>query len=578
MKKKAFSKRITVLSFVFVFSFFVLISQLYIVQIVKGEAYREKADDQYVKPQYVFNRGNIYFQDKDGETHLAGTNLSGFQIVINPTLIEDPALVYEKLNELIEIDKDDFFERANRQDDTYEVIKRKIDDDLLASKIKALDLKGVTLELDKWRFYPAGTLAAHALGFVGYSGDSLVGRYGIENYYDYLLQRKSKNLFVNFFADVFSNLGSVLDSKDEKEKEGDVILTIEPDVQAFLENALAKLNDKQQADLSGGIIINPHNGEIYGLGIAPAFDPNNFSQAEEGVRFGNPLVENVYEMGSIIKSLTMAIGLDTGAIDAETTYNDTGSRMIDGRTISNYDGRARGVVPMQEVLNQSLNMGAVFIQQKVGNEKFLEYFLNLGLGEETGIDLPTETYGLVDNLKTNRDIEYATASYGHGIALTPIGTVKALSALANGGLSITPHLAKKINYGLISSSDVFYPVDKRVFKEETSKEISRMLSLVVEKALLGGEFESDNYHIAAKTGTAQMNKKTGGYYEENYFHSFFGYFPATKPEFLVFLYVIDPKKEQYASHTLTEPFMDILNFLVNYYEVTPDKGKLVESL
>ncbi|MCK5285936.1 MAG: penicillin-binding protein 2 [Candidatus Pacebacteria bacterium] len=540
------------------------------IQVVKGEDYEQKANNQYISPQYIFNRGDIYFEDKNGKEISAGITRSGFQLTINPNLIEDPEEVYSKLSKIIEIDKEDFIYRAEKND-SYEVIKKHIIDDNISQQIKDLKLEGVFMELDTWRFYPGDKLASHVLGFVGYNEDSLEGIYGVENYYNYLLDRKSKNLSVNFFAEIFLNLSDVI-SGDVVEKEGDIILTIEPSVQDYLESVLKDTAEKWKTDLAGGIIINPNNGEIYAMGLFPGFDLNNFSKAEKGVFFGNPLVENVYEMGSIIKALTMAIGLDTKAVTAETTYNDKGTMVLNGRSISNYDGKARGVVSMQEVLNQSLNMGATFIEQEVGNEKFLQYLLDLGFGEETGIDLPNETYGLISNLESNRDIEYATASFGQGIAITPIETVKALSALANGGILITPHLTKEIKYGFISSDKISYPDDERIFKEETSKEISRMLSVVVDEALLGGTVKSEDYSIAAKTGTAQMAKESGGgYYEDKYLHSFFGYFPATKPEFLIFLYIIDPKEVKYASHTLTYPFMDIFNFLSNYYEVIPDK-------
>ncbi len=573
MKKSNSLFRIKLLYAGFFLFFFILVCQLYVIQIVKGGGYEEKANNQYVNPQYIFNRGDIYFEDKNGKQISAGITRSGFQLTINPNLIENPQEVYAKLSAIIEIDKEDFFYRAEK-DDTYEVIKKHIVDDDLSQQIKNLELKGVFLELDKWRFYPGDNLASHVLGFVGYNENSLEGIYGIEKYYNYLLNRKSKNLSINFFAEIFLNLNDVI-TGENLEKEGDIVLTIEPTVQDYLESVLEETSKKWNTDLAGGIIINPNDGEIYAMGVFPDFDPNNFSKAEKGVLFGNPLVENVYEMGSIIKALTIAIGLDTDVITAETTYNDTGTIVLNESRISNYDGKARGVVPVQEILNQSLNIGATFVEQEVGNELFAKYLLDLGFGEETGIDLPNETYGLVSNLKSSRDIEYATASFGQGIAMTPIETVKALSSLANGGLLITPHLTKEIKYGVMSSDKIYHASDKRIFKEETSKEISRMLSVVVDEALLGGTVKSDDYNIAAKTGTAQIAKEDGrGYYEDKYLHSFFGYFPATKPEFLIFLYIIDPKEVKYASHTLTNPFMDIFKFLSNYYEVVPDKNKL----
>ncbi|MBU4479877.1 hypothetical protein KKG48_00325, partial [Patescibacteria group bacterium] len=201
-----------------------------------------------------------------------------------------------------------------------------------------------------------------------------------------------------------------------------------------------------------------------------------------------------------------------------------------------------------------------------------KYMLSLGFGEETGVDLPNETYGLVSNLESSRDLEFATASFGQGIALTPVETVRALSVLANGGKLITPHLSQGIKYDIGLSRELLYEEGERVFKESTSDEITRMLVEVVDSALLGGTVKMEHYSVAAKTGTAQMAKEDGrGYYDNKYLHSFFGYFPAYDPQFLVFFYIVDPKEVNYASHTLTEPFVNLTKFLINYYEVPPDR-------
>ena len=227
---------------------------------------------------------------------------------------------------------------------------------------------------------------------------------------------------------------------------------------------------------------------------------------------------------------------------------------------------------MQTVLNQSLNTGVSFIVKTMGKDRFREYFKALKFGNETGVDLPNETYGLINNLNSPRDVEYATASFGQGIALTPIATVRALSALGNGGKLITPHIAKRIEYQDGTYKDITYPEGDQVWSEETSEEISRMLTTVVDEALGGGKVKLEHYSIAAKTGTAQIaDNENGGYYEDRFLHSFFGYFPAYEPEYLIFLYTVEPKGVQYASETLTSPFMELTKFLINYYNVPPDR-------
>jgi cell division protein FtsI/penicillin-binding protein 2 len=546
-----------------------LVTKLYFVQIVSGEEFKERADRQYVRPVGgVFERGTIFFQSKD-ETLMAAASLRlGFTVAINPKLLKEPEQVYEKLAALLKIEKEDFLARATKENDSYEEIAKRVDPDI-AQKIDELNIAGVNLYKEKWRYYPGESLAAHLLGFVGYRGEEYGGRYGLENYYDTTLQRNDKNVYVNFFAEIFTDIHKTL--TDTGTIEGDIVSTIEPNVQAYLEKQIESTNKRFNSKLTAGIIIDPKTGEIYAMGAYPTFNPNTFGSEKNVGVFTNPLVQNVYEMGSIIKPLTMAAGIDAGVVTANTTYYDQGFLTLNKKTIYNYDKKGRGTVAMQDVLDESLNTGVAFVVTKLGNQRFSDYMYKFGLNKLTGIDLPNEATNLVNNLKSPRDVEHATASFGQGIALSPISTVRALAALGNGGTLVTPHVIKKIDYKVGLSKAITYPQGERVISEATSKEISRMLTKVVDEALLNGSIKMDHYTIAAKTGTAQIATPGSGYSEDRFLHSFFGYFPAQDPRFLVFIYTIEPHGEQYASHTLTEPFNNITKFLINYYEVPPDR-------
>jgi stage V sporulation protein D (sporulation-specific penicillin-binding protein) len=562
--------RIRILSgFIFLFAL-VLIGKLYFVQIVSGDELKDRADRQYVQSSYdYFNRGVIYFENKDGEKVSAATLKSGFIIAITPKELIDPQKTFETLSSFLEIDPNDFFAKAEKFDDPYEEIARKVSQEI-ALKIEALKIPGIHLYKERWRYYPGNSMAAQTLGFLAYNETDYGGRYGLERYYEDVLRRNNDSVFVNFFAEIFSNIkeGITGDSK----LEGDIVTSIEPSVQAYFEQELSRINAKWSSDYSGGIIMDPKTGEIYALGISPTFDPNHFQSEGNPRVFSNFLVENVYEMGSIIKPLTMAAGIDSGAITPATTYFDAGTLTMNNKTISNFDGKGRGYVSMQEVLNQSLNTGVAFAVKTMGRDVFAKYMLNFGIGEETGIDLPNETHGLVENLKSPRDIEYATASYGQGIAMTPIETIRALAALGNGGVLVNPHIVKRIEYKIGGAKKITPNPGEEVLKKETSEEITRMLVKVVDNALLGGQAKITNYSVAAKTGTAQVAREgASGYYEDRYLHSFFGYFPAFNPRFIVFLYTYYPKGVKYASETLTHSFMDITKFLINYYEIPPDR-------
>ncbi|MBM2818171.1 MAG: peptidoglycan glycosyltransferase, cell division protein FtsI (penicillin-binding protein 3) [Parcubacteria group bacterium] len=570
--KSKFQFRIRLLFSLVLIAASVLAINLYMVQILKGETYKDKAERQYVSPkESIFDRGKIYFSNKDGTILSAATIKSGFTLAINPKKIADPQDVYKKLSAVAPIDEAKFLMKASKTDDPYEELEKRISEEK-AKEIDSLNISGVELQRDRWRLYPGGKMAASTLGFVGYDGKSFSGRYGLERYYEDTLKRDETEAYVNFFAEIFSNVNKAVSS--DGRKEGDIITTIEPTVQSFFEKEAASTSEKWHSKLTLGVIMNPMNGEIYSFVVNPTFDPNTYGSESDLKIYSNPVAESIFEMGSTIKPLTMAAGLDAGAVTAETTYDDKGSLTLNGSTISNHDHKVNGVINMQTVLNKSVNTGAAYVVSKMGKENFAKYMIDFGLGSETGIDLPNEASGRISNLKSPRDIEYATASFGQGIAMTPIAAVRALSALANGGVLVIPHIVKKIDYKIGLSKNIFYGdvENKRVIKRETSNEITRMLVKVVDAALLDGTVKIPNYSVAAKTGTAQIAKPGGGgYYDDRYLHSFFGYFPAYNPRFFIFLMTLEPKGAEYASNTLTAPFIDTVKFLINYYEIPPDR-------
>lgn len=561
--------RIRLISVILILVALVMIARLYFVQVVHNDSFRAEAERQNINENTIlYDRGEIYFESKDGEKVSAAISRSGFTVAINPSVINDPEKIYDSLSQVIPLDKEEFLTKASKKDDNYEELVKHLNSET-AEKIEKLNIYGVNISTDKWRFYPGGNLASQVIGFVAYSGDELAGRYGLERYYEDILKKDPSKAYDNFFAEFFSNVRESL--SDRPEEEGDIITSIEPSAQLFIEGELKNVREKWGSDAAGGIVINPINGEIIAMAWNPSFDPNNFKEGDLS-SFSNPLVESVFEMGSIIKPLTMAAGIDSEAVKAESNYYDAGFLVLNGKRISNYDNKGRGTVSMQEVLNQSLNTGAAYVALKMGNEEFSEYMKNFGIDTETGIDLPNETVGLVSNLDSKREIEIATASYGQGVAFTPIATVRALSALANGGTLITPHIVKKIEYrnGLFKKTS-FAP-GKQVIKKESSEEVTRMLVNVVDTSLRGGTAKITGYSVAAKTGTAQMaDEGRAGYVEGKYLHSFFGYFPAYNPKFLVFLFHIYPKNVRYASETLTDPFLNVTKFLINYYQIPPDR-------
>lgn len=546
-----------------------LITKLGYIQIVLGETYQDKAEQQYtISPHNSFNRGTIFFEEKTGRKISAATVTTEYLLAIDPSQIIDPNKLANDLLSIVSFDRADFIAKASQKNNHYkEIVKHLEEKDVNA--IKALHEKGVILEKSKKRLYPGGQTAAQVIGFVGSDGSALSGRYGLERYYEDVLSRKYSDTFSSFFAHFFLTAGKTIFS--DQMSEGDIVTTIEPTVQGMFEQTLTEdVLKKYNAVWASGIIMDPKTGAIYAMGSVPSFDPNNFSKEKDQRVFQNLLVEGVYEMGSIIKPLVMAAGIDRGVVTAATTYDDKGFVILNNKRIENFDKKARGIVSMQEVLSQSLNTGAIFVMNRLGKDVFREYFKAYGLGEETGIDLPNEGLGKIANLESPRDVEYATAAFGQGIALTPIATIRALASLSNGGVLVTPHVVKRIENGFNTTQDFVPGSERRVIKKETSREISRMLTSSVDNVLLKGTVKQEHYSIAVKTGTAQQ-VEGGKYSETNFLHTFIGYFPSYDPKFIVFLAVKNPRGEQYSSNTLSLPFMQIAKFLINYYDIPPDR-------
>ncbi len=548
---------------------FIMIWKLFMLQIVSGAQYAREVENQHVQSvPSLAERGTIYFQKKNGDLVSGAMQQTGYKITVNPAKIteERRTMIVDTVLEFVPGERDILLEQVSKTGDTYEELAMKVSEEVV-QKIKERDIPELSFYREKWRIYPGITLAAHTLGFLGYQDHEFLGRYGIERTYDNVLSDRGKGLSINFFAQIFGDM-----QEEEKgtafEGPQDVITTIEPSVQLLLEEELNNLQTTWNSESSGGIIMNPKTGAIYAMAVTPTFDLNDFSKEKVGT-FSNPLVEHVFEMGSIIKPLIIAMGLDMDVISAETSYYDSGSIVVGNKTISNFDKKGRGQVTINDIIAESLNTGMVFASQKIGHESMRKYFQDFGFFEKTNIDLPNEGKSIVSNLNSNRDIEFATASFGQGIAFTPISVVRALSSLGNGGYIIQPYVVQSIRTPLGLQSVIPAP-GQQILKPGTSAEITEILVHAYD-TYFNGTLSLPEYSVAAKTGTAQIPNPQGGYYSDRNLHSFFGYFPAYDPEFIVYLYTRHPKGVKFASLSLSPSFKNLAEFLLHYYEIPPDR-------
>jgi cell division protein FtsI (penicillin-binding protein 3)/stage V sporulation protein D (sporulation-specific penicillin-binding protein) len=585
-------------------------------QIIHGEEYKKEGEDQYFYTTGDnFDRGAINFSNLSKNispgVHMTNeydlaidpkTLLSSFEKNKGSQNIDDwKRDIYQRLSKAFEkYSKDkveegveevsleeapssksefpeyDAFLKKFEKDSSFEILATNVNEDI-ANEIINERIRGVIVNRKKSRVYFEKDIAAKVLGFVGYSGNKKTGLYGIEKYYNDVLEKDGvKN--TNFFAEVFADFNSEETEKEDissllknNSMQGDLNLTIDINVERYLNKTLLDTRSKWDSEKVGGIVMDINDGSIIAMDEVPSFDPNIYKDVSDISLYNNDLVSGVYEMGSIIKPLTVAAALDSETVNENTTYNDTGSISLNGYTIFNYDKKARGPgTPIQQILSQSLNVGIAFLVEKMGGERVSDYFHKFGIGDYTGIDLPNESSGLVKNLDSHILVDSVTAGFGQGIAITPIQTTRALATLGNGGRLVTPHIVKSITYDSGETKIIAQDEGEMVFQNaSTSERISKILTKVVDE---GMHAKNPRYTIAAKTGTAQIvNPNTGKYYEDRYLHSFFGYFPATNPKYIIFFYQVYPKGAQYASQTLKDSFFDLVNFLIGYYEIPPDR-------
>ncbi|OGZ45046.1 MAG: hypothetical protein A3J54_03315 [Candidatus Ryanbacteria bacterium RIFCSPHIGHO2_02_FULL_45_13b] len=547
----------------------VVLARLFFLQVSHADVYGETAAKQHAAAFSSFpTRGNIFFSDKQGALVPGAVTTRSYILAGNPQKITDAAQAYEELSRVVSFDKEDFFARASEAG-SYTVFLKNVSKEQ-AEKIMRLEIPGVWIGGEEGRIYPEGLIASHALGFVGYMDSERVGRYGIEEHYEKILAGSLGNSTSSGEPTggfLFSFTKKLL---TEKKEGADIVLTIDPHIQSISHQVVAELMEQWDATSAGILVMRPKTGAILAMESLPSFDPNAYNTIEDYDLFLNPFTQKAFEMGSIVKPLTMAAGLDAYAVSESTTYYDAGSVRVRDAEIKNYDGKARGTQSMYDILDQSLNTGAVFVMQQLGMPQFRDYMERFGLGDATGIDMPQEISGNIHNLEVGREVEYATASFGQGIATTPLALATALSAIANGGELVRPYVVDRVMEGSTVVTQTVPFVRRRVLRRETTEIVSRMLSKVVDKTLAGGAAAIPGYYIAAKTGTAQMADADGGY-SDSYLHTFFGYAPAFDPEFLVLLFLEKPVGVRYASQTLSEPFHRLSAFIINYYGILPNR-------
>ena len=560
--------RVSLLFILIVIAATVIVSRLFFLQFLQHGFYSALARGQ----QQVFEtippeRGEILLTDKNSETSALAVNREYPYVYAVPKDVEDKEKSAKILAEIIGQDEKAILDKLSKPDDLFEKIGQRLNEEQ-AQKIRDLKIKGIGIKAEKLRYYPYGSLAAHLSGFLGDSQEGSVGRYGLEGYYEQILHGTPGSLVGEKDA-----RGTILKSLGENENAAragdDLILTIDPNVQSIVEEKLKIEIEKWSADAGTVIVMDPITGAVRAMASYPNFNLNNYSEVEDAGVYANPAVSHIFEPGSVFKPITLAAGLDSKAITPSTTFENTGSVKIGNYTISNVVQEAIGTRTMTETLEESLNTGAIFAEQKTGDETFKKYVQDFGFDEKTGIDLFAETQGNIANLSENRPINFATASFGQGIAVTPIAMANAISAIANNGQLMRPYVVQVIRYANGQEEKTVPKVIRKILSQRTVTDLTAMMVSVVRNGT-GKRAQIEGYTIAGKTGTAQVANSDRRGYSDKDIHTFAGFFPAFDPKVLIFIKLDDPKGVRYAEGSAVPLFKEIAQYLITYYSIPPD--------
>lgn len=445
-------------------------------------------------------------------------------------------------------------------------IARKVTKDI-KTKIEKLNITGLGFERDSKRFYPEASMSAHVLGFVGLDkfGED-TGYFGLEGFYNNILKGKPGRIGQEQDPNGFPILVGKYRPVEPK-KGSSISLSIDRTIQFIVERKLQESVEKYGAKQGTVIISEPSTGKILAMATYPSYNPNNFSDFSEDL-YKNPAVADTYEPGSTFKLITMSSAIDLSLISPNTQCDVcTGPRQIGGFEISTWNKKYYPNSTMTEVIQHSDNIGMTFVSDKLGVDKFKNYIEKFGFGNATGIDLQEESTGVIRQSSDWRPIDLATASFGQGLAVTPIQMVQAVQAIANGGKLISPTIVQKI---INENGDEKNTTSRtqQVISPKTAAQITEMMVNAVENGEAKA-FAPKGYRIAGKTGTAQI--PVAGHYDPNKtIASFVGFAPASDPKFVMLVRFTEPTSSIFGSETAAPTFFSIAKDIFSYKAISPN--------
>ncbi len=563
--------RLTILLVAFGLLISALVYKLFYWQVIKGAELARAAQSQHESGDTTLApRGNILASDG---TWLAASTQSWLVYAQKPDLDLSSRIIANKLAPILENDHDKLLEKAqniegllDKEGAIWIPIEHKVSTDV-KKNIEALKIAGIGFSEEDSRYYPEASSSAQILGFVGKSDDgSDKGYFGLEGYYD--LSLSGKPGLVQREADARGVPILFGNSKEVAPVRGvDIKTHIDKTIQAIVERKL-KEGIETYGAISGNVtIMDPKTGAIMAMASLPSYDPSKYTQFQES-DFRNPVISDSFEPGSIFKPLIMAAGLDAGVIKADTKCDICGEPLkIDKYEIETWDGKYHPDEVMTDIIVHSDNVGMSFIGQKLGMDKLYSYLEKYGIGAASEIDLQGEQNPGMRDRDTWNIVDQVTATFGQGIAVTPIQMVRAAGVIANGGKLVKPQVVDKVIKD--GWEDKIKPeIGETVISSKAAKEVTEMMIQAVDQ----GEAKwakPKGFVIAGKTGTAQI-PIAGHYDPTKTIASFVGFAPAYNARFVMLVSLREPQSSQWGSETAAPLWFDIAREIFPYLGIQPN--------
>ena len=569
MKNKTFHKKKILVVFLAAFILILyLIGRLVYLMVFDAEYYQQKAEDLHERERDIkAARGEII--DRNG-TVLA-TNRTVCTISVIHSQIENPEKVIEKLSEFLEMDADQVRKKVEKIS-SIERIRSNVDK-RTGDKIRNLGLAGVKVDEDFKRYYPYNELASKVLGFTGGDNQGIVG---LEVKYEKYLKGINGKILTTTDARGIE-LDGVAEDRLEPEAGNTLRISLDYTMQKYALQMAEKVRTEKQADKVGIILMNPQNGEIYAMVNVPEFDLNqpfmlNNEETGENLTdeqrqdalnqmWRNGCINDTYEPGSTFKIITASAGLEEGAVHLTDQFSCPGYKVVEDRRIRCHKVGGHGAENFVQGIQNSCNPVFIEVGLRIGVDRFFDYFIQFGLMDLTGVDIPGEAGTIMHKKENVGQVELATISFGQSFQITPIQLATTVSALVNGGRRVTPHFGMEVLSAEGKKVKTFrYNAKKHIVSEKTSQTMRELLESIVAEGS-GKNAYVEGYRIGGKTATSQTLPRSAN----KYISSFVGFAPADDPQILGMCVIYNPQGVYYggtiAAPVIGKIFENILPYL-----------------